>query len=98
MAWDKLFSELFESDNWYSDEELTNAECGVYYDKYSNENRAWTVSLILMSWTLRNFQRKMGDGHCRNTTHEHGVTEPRNCNTGRQFHEDLLKKCLRSLA
>lgn len=60
------------------------------------ENVAWTISLVLMSWVLRNFQRKMEDGHCHNTIHPHGETLPRNCDIGRQFHREMLKGILQS--
>lgn len=60
------------------------------------ENVVWTILLVLMPRALRNFQRKIEDGHCRNTTHEHGTAEPRNCEIGRQFHRDMLNKCLQS--
>jgi hypothetical protein len=64
-------------DNPYSDQELTNTECRVGYEKFSNENSAWAISLVLMSWALKDFQTKMEVGHCHNTAHVHGPVKPR---------------------
>jgi hypothetical protein len=41
VRWNELFAELFNMDNPYSDQELSNTECRVGYEKFSNENRAW---------------------------------------------------------
>ncbi|MGH9983395.1 MAG: hypothetical protein ACRD8W_05495 [Nitrososphaeraceae archaeon] len=95
-AWIAILSNLFHENNPFPNDQLENKECQTFYHKYSMENVAWTISLVLMSWALRNFQRKIEDGHCRNTTHEHGAAEPRNCKIGRQFHREMLNKCLQS--
>lgn len=94
-AWTSLCSNLFPLDNPFPSEQLTNEQCQVSYGKYSMENLAWTMSLVLMSWTLRNFQRKIEDGHCNNTTHPHGATNPRNCDMGQTFHRDMFNRCLK---
>ena len=90
-----LCSDLYHLINPIPDQELFKEECKTYYTKIHMENLAWTVSLGLMSWTLHNFKKKAEDGHCHNTTHPHGEIVPRNCEIGREFHEELYK-CLRS--
>jgi len=95
-AWTALLSNLFHMDNPFPSEQLTSEQCQVSYGKYSQEYLAWTTSLVLMSWALRNFQRKIEDGHCRNTAHPHGEGTPRNCETGRQFHMEMLNRCMQS--
>ena len=90
-TWSALCSGLFHFNNPIPDRELINEECQVFYSKYQMENLAWTVSLALMSWVLRNFQRKITNGHCNNTaTHDHGEREPRDCDQGRAFHRNML--------
>lgn len=81
-AWTTILSNLFHMDNPFPNEQLINEQCQVYYSKYQMENVAWTISLVLMSWVLRNFQRKIENGHCQNTAHS--TTDPRNCEIGRQ--------------
>lgn len=95
-AWTSILSSLFHMDNPFPNQQLFNEQCQVYYGKYQMENVAWTISLVLMSWALRNFQRKIEDGHCRDTTHPHGEASPRNCEAGRQFHREMLNMCLQS--
>jgi hypothetical protein len=95
-AWTTICSNLFHMDNPFPNEQLTNEQCQLYYSKYHMENVAWTISLVLMSWVLRNFQRKIEDGHCQNTTHGHGAVEPRNCEIGRQFQREMLNRCMLS--
>lgn len=61
------------------------------------ENLAWTASIWLMAWMLRNFQRKTEDGHCQNPTgHPHGERTPTDCELGRTFHREMFNKCLQS--
>ena len=97
QTWASLCSDLFHIPNPLPIDQLKNEECRVFYEQYSMENEAWTTSLILMSWVLRNFQRKVANGHCNNTvTHEHGEREPRNCEQGRQFHREMLNRCIQS--
>jgi hypothetical protein len=95
VRWNEPFADLFNMDNPYSNQELTNTECRVGYEKFSNENRAWAISLVLMSWALKDFQTKMEDGYCHNTAHVHGPVKPRNCEEGQNFHRDMFNKCLR---
>lgn len=96
-TWMTICSDLFHFQNLVSDEQLSSEQCRVYYVRYQMENLAWTASLALMSWVLRNFQRKMENGHCNNTvTHDHGEREPRNCDQGRSFHRDRFNRCLQS--
>lgn len=96
LSWNDLCSELSDLDNPLSDQELTNNECGVDYVRGTTENRAWTASLVLMSWVLRNFQKREEEGYCHNITHPHGETNPRNCEQGRIFHRELFSRCLQS--
>jgi hypothetical protein len=96
LSWNDLCTELYNVDIPFSDQELTSKECGVGYIRGTMENRAWTTSLALISWVLRNFQKKMEDGHCHNITHPHGETIPRNCELGRAFHREMFNKCLQS--
>ena len=95
-AWTTILSNLFHMDNPFPNEQLANEQCQIYYGKYQMENVAWTISLVLMSWALRNFQRRIEDGHCQNTTLGHGEVEPRNCEIGRQFHREMLNRCMQS--
>jgi hypothetical protein len=95
-TWISICSDLFHIDNPIPNEQLINEECAVSYGKYHLENLAWTTSIVLMSWALRNFQRKTEDGHCQNTTHGHGAVEPRNCEEGRTFHRNMFNMCLQS--
>jgi hypothetical protein len=96
LSWNDLCSELSDLDNPLSDQELTNNECGVDYMRGTTENRAWITSLVLMSWILRNFQKRAKEGYCQNLTHRHGVSIPRNCEQGRVFHREVFKRCLQS--
>lgn len=96
LSWNDVCSELSNLDNPLSDQELSSGECGVDYMRGTMENRAWTTSLMLMSWVLRNFQSRAEDGYCHNITHPHGETNPRNCELGRLFHREVFNRCLQS--
>jgi hypothetical protein len=60
------------------------------------EHRMWMLSLITMSWTLRNLKGKIEVGSCHNINHPHGSREPRMCNIGSEFHRDFYNDCIRS--
>jgi hypothetical protein len=72
-------------------------ECMLIYPRdTSTEHRMWMLSLITMSWTLRNLKGKIEVGSCHNINHPHGSREPRMCNIGSEFHRDFYNDCIRS--
>jgi|GEM_PF-1398525 hypothetical protein len=80
-----------------SEKELNCKDCKVYYGPLiAPENRAWTISLFLMSWILYNLKRKTENGHCNNINHAHKKKDPRNCDRGRAFHSKKYSECLKS--
>jgi hypothetical protein len=80
-----------------SEKELNCKDCEVYYGPLiAPENRAWSISLFLMSWILYNLKTKTEKGHCNNITHHHKNRDPRNCDKGRAFHSKKYSECLKS--
>ena len=49
-----------------------------------------------MSWLFSNMKRKVEDGHCHNTKHDHGDRNPRLCVKGSEFHKKLYDESLKS--
>jgi hypothetical protein len=59
-----------------SEKELNCKDCKVYYGPLiAPENRAWTISLFLMSWILYNLKRKTENGHCNNINPQEKKTQ-----------------------
>jgi hypothetical protein len=71
-------------------------ECGIHYSEGSMENRMFSLAIISMSWILNNMKRKVEDGHCQNTKHEHRDRNPRLCPKGSEFHRNLYDESLKS--
>ena len=79
-----------------SENDLNCKDCEVYYGPLALENRAWTISLFLMSWILYNLKNKAENGHCNNINHAHKNKDPRNCEKGKAFHSKKYIECLKS--
>ena len=80
-----------------SENDLNCKDCEVYYGPLiALENRAWTISLFLMSWILHNLKNKTENGHCNNINHVHKDKDPRNCDKGKAFHSKMYIECLKS--
>jgi hypothetical protein len=62
----------------------------------SMENRMCSLAIISMSWLFNNMKRKVEDGHCHNTKHDHGDRNPRLCVKGSEFHKKLYDESLKS--
>gem|GEM_PF-3726029 len=54
-TWGSICSDLVHVNNPLPNDQLRNEECRVFYEQFSMENLAWTTSLVLMAWVLRNF-------------------------------------------
>lgn len=76
--------------------ERESIDCQLEYKSHNLEIKIWSLALLSMSWTLEILKRKTQNGHCRNIAHEHGEREPRNCESGYNFHLQMYKDCLSS--
>ena len=80
-----------------SENDLNCKDCEINYGPLiALENRAWTISLFLMSWILYNLKNKTEKGHCNNINHVHKDKDPRNCDKGKAFHSKKYIECLKS--
>ena len=80
-----------------SENDLNCKDCEINYGTLiALENRAWTISLFLMSWILHNLKNKTENGHCNNINHVHKNKDPRNCDKGKAFHSKMYIECLKS--
>ena len=70
-------------------------DCGINYEG-GMENRMYSLAIISMSWLFNNMTRKVEDGHCNNTKHDHGDRNPRLCVKGSEFHKKLYDESLKS--
>jgi hypothetical protein len=52
-------------------------DCALNYGEGSIENRMYSLAIISMSWLFNNMKRKVENGHCNNTKHDHGDRNPR---------------------
>jgi hypothetical protein len=71
-------------------------ECRVSYDHNNVEYVVWVMALMFMSWSITNLKRKIQNGHCQNIEHPHGDSNPRYCQEGTKFHQELYKECVRT--
>jgi hypothetical protein len=71
-------------------------DCAINYGQGSMENRMYSLAIISMSWLFNNMKRKVEDGHCHNTKHDHGDRNPRLCVKGSEFHKKLYDESLKS--
>jgi hypothetical protein len=71
-------------------------ECFVSYDHNNVEYVVWVMALMFMSWSITNLKRKTQNGHCQNVNHSHGDTNPRLCQEGAKFHQDLYNECIKT--
>jgi hypothetical protein len=71
-------------------------ECRVNYDHNNVEYIIWVMALMFMSWSITNLKRKMQNGHCRNIDHPHGDRNPRLCQEGTKFHQELYNECAKT--
>ncbi len=82
---------------------ITEIEFCSYYDdiqaqlwRGSTENMMYSLAKISMSWLFNNMKRKVEDGHCNNTKHDHGDRTPRLCIKGNGLHKKLYDGSLKS--
>jgi hypothetical protein len=54
------------------------------------------MALMFMSWSITNLKRKRQNGHCQNINHPHGNTNPRYCQEGTKFHQELYNECVKT--
>jgi len=71
-------------------------ECFVSYDHNNVEYVVWVMALIFMSWAITNLKRKTQNGYCQNVKHSHGDTNPRHCQEGTKFHQELYNECIKT--
>jgi hypothetical protein len=71
-------------------------ECRVSYDHNNVEYVIWVMALMFMSWSITNLKRKRQNGHCQNINHPHGNTNPRYCQEGTKFHQELYNECVKT--
>ena len=71
-------------------------DCAIDYSERSMENWMYSLAIISMSWLFNNMKRKVEDGHCYNTKHDHGDRSPRLCVKGRELHKKLYDESLKS--
>ena len=69
-------------------------ECRVGYDHNNVEYIIWVMALMFMSWSVTTLERKTQNGHCQNIDHPHGVMNPRLCQEGAKFHQELYNECV----
>ena len=71
-------------------------DCALNYGEGSMENRMYSLAIISMSWLFNNMKRKVEEGHCNNTKHDHGDRTPRLCIKGSELHKKLYDEFLKS--
>jgi hypothetical protein len=71
-------------------------DCALNYGEGSMENRMYSLAIISMSWLFNNMKRKVENGHCYNTKHDHGDRNPRLCVKGSELHKKLYDESLKS--
>lgn len=80
----------------YNLDKRKDDECRVSYDHNNVEYVFWVMALMFMSWSITNFKWKNQNGHCQNIDHPHGNTNPRYCQGGTKFHQDLYNECVKT--
>jgi hypothetical protein len=55
------------------------------------------MALMFMSWSITNLKRKTQNGHCQNIDHPHGDMNPRRCQEGTKFHQELYDEYIKTL-
>jgi hypothetical protein len=72
-------------------------ECRISYDHNNAEYVIWVMALMFMSWSITNLKRKTQNGHCQNIDHPHGDMNPRRCQEGTKFHQELYDEYIKTL-